>query len=161
MFDVTIESFEQFLDAIKTDAKDVLYRGVTNASYELVPKIGRDKTQDDAQVQNREHLLFNAFKRRAPAFLVREPKSDWDWLFLCQHHGLPTRLLDWTQNPLVALYFATRSSRPCDAAVYAFTPTQRIAPDPSNSPFGIYEECAVYPDHTHPRFANQGLLNRY
>ncbi len=57
-----------------------------------------------------EETLFNSFKRQARAYKIIEPKSDWEWLALGQHRGLPTRLLDWTKNPLFALYFSLQGS---------------------------------------------------
>src|ERR1700722_6840868 len=105
MDDLRIHSLDKFLTAIETDSRDVLYRGVTDAAYELIPKIGRDKVLDSESVLQCEQAVFAEFKRAASPFLTPQPQNDLEWLFLCQHHGLPTRLLDWTTNPLVALYF--------------------------------------------------------
>jgi type I restriction enzyme M protein len=53
--------------------------------------------------------MLEKFKREAIPYLTIKPNDDWDWLALAQHHGLPTRLLDWTQNPLVAVGIASTS----------------------------------------------------
>jgi hypothetical protein len=53
-----------------------------------------------------EGTLFERFKALAAPLVKREPGNDWEWYFLAQHHGLKTRLLDWTENLLTAIYFA-------------------------------------------------------
>jgi hypothetical protein len=56
----------------------------------------------------------------------RAPADKWDWYFLMQHHNVPTRLLDWTENSLVALFFAVHEEqepgKECDSAVWAIDP---------------------------------------
>lgn len=70
-----------------------------------------------------EATLLENFRLRAPTYLERLPATDWEWLFLMQHYGLRTRLLDWTESSLIALYFAIRdNSGVVDAAVWAMSP---------------------------------------
>ncbi|OFV95375.1 MAG: hypothetical protein A3H28_02230 [Acidobacteria bacterium RIFCSPLOWO2_02_FULL_61_28] len=50
------------------------------------------------------------FRQRSIPFLTRGLADDWDMFFFMQHYGVPTRLLDWTENPFIGFYFAVMSS---------------------------------------------------
>ncbi len=105
------------------------FRGTTSSKYKLVPSLyrsasGREPDSDDE--------LRAEFKRRGlPLVAERPPRDDWEWYFLMQHYGAPTRLLDWTDSALVALYFAVSSysvegntTAPMTPAVWALNPWQ-------------------------------------
>lgn len=78
------------------------FRGLSDASYGLNTSLTR---LEGAYAEMEPHLLRN-FRKYAHGGLV-EGNSVWHWLALAQHHGLPTRLLDWTFSPFVAMHFAT------------------------------------------------------
>ncbi len=117
-----IKSWQELLSFFEEVSRlQVIYRGVTRAEYKLLPKIGRAKAVKAGWSKNAEIQALRHFIRLAQPHLEPVPKGDSDseWLVIGQHHGLPTRLLDWTTNPLVATFFAVEwNGKKMDVAIY-------------------------------------------
>jgi hypothetical protein len=95
-----------------------IFRGVSSPKHYLLPSIGREMVYGHYKL-SQEQRLFDEFRNRAIA-LISDPRfNDWDWLAYAQHIGVPTRLLDWSVSPLVALYFALEAEADTDRVVYA------------------------------------------
>jgi hypothetical protein len=105
-----------------------VFRGQDRAEFELQTSLARFLGGREDELE--AHLL-RAFRKYA--YGASEARDDWTWLALAQHHGLPTRLLDWTYSPHVALHFATADPGAFDAdgAVWRvdFERTNALLPD--------------------------------
>ncbi len=86
------------------------YRGLADVRFTLKNSL----TRMGRQYRTLEPSLVRSFRKYAPQAL-QEQGSEWQWLSLAQHHGLPTRLLDWTWSPQVAAHFATSETDHYDA----------------------------------------------
>lgn len=115
--EIQVNSVSEFIEKIvqldKEEGTEIFYRGHADRDWELLPSIFR--TPNGVE---KEHLLFRDMVAHEPQSFS-ECKSALDYLVQMQHYGLPTRLLDMTMNPLVALYFACQSVGDVNAGISA------------------------------------------
>lgn len=99
-----------------------IFRGQTD-DWPLLPKLFRtDRTQNE--LRNLEHMLMCLFEQRCLFLLPSVPEGQYDKMSLAQHYGLPTRLLDWSSNPLMALFFAVDTLEPAQPTVWVYDVSQ-------------------------------------
>jgi len=109
--DVTVTSTIELVDVIlklgrEREGRPLWHRGHTHADHALVPSLYRKLSGADEIFQVERRLLTRFRQRSLPYWPAGYPQNDWEHLFAMQHYGIPTRLLDWTENLLVGLYFA-------------------------------------------------------
>lgn len=128
-------SFSQVMEVVEAfqEAHDVAwYRGCGRSWYDLSPTLYRHptvKTPDELSKLEKEISIV--FSQRSPPFVSQGFDGEWDRMFFMQHYGIPTRLLDWTESPFVALYFAlttcdrNKSGKPnTDCAFWMLNPAK-------------------------------------
>lgn len=105
------------------------FRGMTNAAEDLTTSLMRL----GATYENQEGHLLRNFRKYAHRDAV-PGDSAWNWIALAQHHGLPTRMLDWTFSPFVAMHFATQDidRYDVDGVIWTvdYVRTHELAPQP-------------------------------
>lgn len=184
-----IDSLTKLISVIENDLKQwnmpeysaPWFRGQSNISYELIPSIFR-KTKEGTLID--EQLISRFFRKRAGALGITPDSADKQneqphdqWLYLMQHVGVPTRLLDWTESALVAAYFAIYKLPETDSVVWMLNPLElnrisigravfpasyddavwscfRSAYSEKHLPYKDYP-IAILPKHFHTRMAAQ------
>lgn len=160
MKELEVNSFAELHEIIENyDARTVIYRGVRSVDYPLIPKIGRIVPPDSAKSREwNEKEILRLFKEQSLPYLDFMPTNDWDWLALGQQYGLPTRLLDWTGNPLVACYFAVEQQAEDDSVIYAYRNNSYIDVEKHPDPFRFHGVGKFIPRHLTRRITTQGGL---
>lgn len=146
-----IESVADLLPALKTlhlKSPMLWFRGHGKTQWRLTPTLGRSR-----KLANAESNLIKRFKQNAVLLVDRAPTTEWDWLFLMQHHRLPTRLLDWSESPLVGLFFVVCEPR------YDKSPGALWCLDP----IGLNRAAGVSYKNSFeiPAFGEDNVLNSY
>lgn len=120
--DKTIKSVQELIGKLKTDAAGyngpIWFRGHSKINWKLSSSFTRWSGSSS------EMNLIRKFKQNATMLLNPRPTSEFDWLFIMQHHGVPTRLLDWTESPLTACYFAVNELENQKGALWVLLPVE-------------------------------------
>lgn len=158
----TISSWLEFAQVIKECADGTwIFRGENKVGNLLLPKAGRVGSHRGAarkkpyEVKD-EELALESFKRQARPHLNHTPSSDVEWFAIAQHHGMSTRLLDWSESFLVAAYFAVEEAgTKGDGIIYGVQSLHTITTEEEAKPFKMEEVKLYRPPHISPRIPAQ------
>ncbi len=138
-----------------------IFRGEPKLGYPLRPKAGRYGTEPGSarkiphEVAHEKRAL-DLFKRQARPYLAHTPSTDAEWLAIGQHHGMATRLLDWTESLLVAAYFAVEQAGSIgDARIYGVRNLRVATIAEEKKPFNLSSAVVYRPPHITPRIPAQ------
>jgi hypothetical protein len=106
----SVEDLIDVLSQVTADGLERWYRGHRRGDWLLSPSAFREESH-----RENEETMLARFRHEAAATGLQYGFDEWGWIAFAQHHELPTRLLDWSQSPLVGLYFATEATEALSA----------------------------------------------
>lgn len=155
----SIQDYIALIDQIRDEEdldknySDFLFRGQSE-DWNLLPKLARVELK--GEISKIEKIMINKFKRASTPFLEHAPESDWDTLALAQHHGLPTRLLDWSSSAIAALWFAVKDQPTKDyGVVWLLKPEVDDYLEDLRDPFSIKKSLIFRPRIVSRRISSQ------
>ncbi len=154
-----------WVETLHAKKGQIVFRGEPSTEFDLRPKAGRVGRDPEAArrvpfKRADEIAALERFKKDALPFVSPVPRNDLEWLALARHYAVPTRLLDWSENPLVAAFFATQEAGvdggpDHDAVIWFVSGLPVISSLEGCSPFEI-EEVSIYrAPHIDPRIPAQ------
>lgn len=146
----SISTLPEFVTALKeyddVSSSQAIFRGVKSSEYKLLPRLGRLQSFTNPKMdETDERVMLDLFKKQAAPYLDERPDNDWEWMAIAQHHGIPTRLLDWTRNPLIAAFFALEEEFDGDSAIHVFKGKLPAHNPVSDKPFAFKNVMTVLP----------------
>lgn len=157
-----LSQYVEYCEALDLFSENVLFRGQGRRG-ELLPGIARSQPSRD--MVNVERKMLSQFRSQGASLLNGGYPTDLELLVLAQHHGLKTRLLDWSTNPLTALWFACSSRCEGDVYVYVLNADPLLIEDIyDKDPFTHPATRVFQPKFDNPRVLAQNgwfTLHRY
>jgi hypothetical protein len=152
--EIPVQNVVEYLQNINNPPAKI-FRGVARKSFDLIPSVGRGFSSEFIDLKPLEKKHLDTFRDETLSLRDFAPMTDWDLLMLAQHHGMQTRLLDWTENPLVALYFACEKDYECDGKVYRLGDMESLNTIKSPEPFEITKDYIIKAPNISPRISAQ------